>query len=138
MASNEQFAELVLGKVRPDAPFEPAATYDRDGDCIEFLAGPDSFYGERVDDLVTVYYSHETGEIVGALLKGVSRFCQELSKNLPGFAIEIQDGRVRVHALFLARLWSTHSAPNDVRVLTYRKLIEVAEKTHAEAEFCPA
>ena len=86
MASNEQFAELVLGKVRPDARFEPTATYDRDGDCIEFLASPDSFYGERVDDLVTVYYSHDTGEIVGALIKGVSKFCQELSKNLPGFA----------------------------------------------------
>jgi len=39
---------------RPAEQFEPTATYDRDGDCIEFLAKPDSSYAERVDDLETV------------------------------------------------------------------------------------
>ncbi len=39
---------------RPAEQFEPKATYDRGGECIEFLAKPDSFYAERVDDFVTV------------------------------------------------------------------------------------
>lgn len=62
---------------RPSEPFEPSATYDPDGDRIEFIARPDSFYAERVDDLVTVYYSHETNEIVGSLIKGVSQLSRQ-------------------------------------------------------------
>ena len=69
-------ADDALGK--PAQQFRPTATYDPDGDCIEFLAKPDPFYAERVDDLVTVYYSQETNEVIGSLIKGVSRFCQEI------------------------------------------------------------
>jgi len=59
---------------RPTDQFEPTATYDRDGDCIEFLAKPDHLYAERADDLVTVYYSQETNEVIGSLIQGVSGF----------------------------------------------------------------
>jgi hypothetical protein len=44
--------------------------YDPDGACIEFLAKPEPFYAERIDDLVTVYYSQDTHEVIGSLLKG--------------------------------------------------------------------
>ena len=44
------------------------ATYDLDGDCIEFLARPDPFFAEQVDDSLTVYRSQETGEIIGCLI----------------------------------------------------------------------
>jgi hypothetical protein len=55
--SNSEFAERMMLLAKPAEPFEPTANYDPDGDCIEILAKPDSFYAERVDDLVTVYYS---------------------------------------------------------------------------------
>jgi len=80
------------------------ATYDPDGDCIEFLAKPDPFYAERVDALVTVYCSQESNEVVGSLIKGVSRFCHKLLDKMPGFKIEIQDGRVSLVHIFRARL----------------------------------
>ena len=76
VTSNNEFAKrmMLLGRTADD--FMPTATYDPDGDCIEFLASPDPFYAERVDDLVNVYYSQDTGELVGSLIKGVSRLSQ--------------------------------------------------------------
>lgn len=135
--SNSEFAERVR-QLASDAPeFIPTATYDPDGDCIEFIARPDSFYAERIDDLVTVYYSHETNEIIGSLIKGASKFCNSILKAFPGFRIEVQDGRVRLEHLFLAKLWTSRDNPNDVAVLRYRKLIAIAEQTKAETSLIP-
>lgn len=132
--NNEQFAEHVLSKVAADQPFEPTAYYDADGDCIEFIAAPDSYYAERVDTLVTVYRSQETDEIIGSLLKGVSRFLREVLRRSPGFKFEIQDGRMKLVHLFTAKLWTEAPDPNTVPGLTYRKLRQVAEETGAEVE----
>ena len=138
--SNSEFAQFAKGLAKPTEKFAPAATYDPDGDCVEFLAKPDSFYAERIDDLVTVYYSHETNEIVGSLVKGVSRFYRNILKKIPGFKIEVKDGAVLLEHMFLARLWSSENDADDMVVLTYRKLIAVAEQTKAmvPVELCEA
>lgn len=133
--NNDAFAKLVLRKAkRRKAPFEPVVRYDPDGDCIEFIAKPDPFFAERIDKLVTVYYSERTNEIVGSLIKGVSRFQKEISRKLPGFIIVVQDGKVRLEHIFLAGLWSTKPDKEDLRQVTYKKLIEFAENTAAEAQ----
>src|SRR3984957_3426443 len=106
VTSHAEFAKRMMLLARPAEQFRPTATYDPDGDCIEFLAKPEPFFAERVDELVTVYYSQETGEVIGSLLKGVSTFCKELLERMPGFQIEIRDNRVRLVHLFRARLWS--------------------------------
>src|SRR5947209_19236904 len=106
--SKEEFVKRMLLLAKPAGQFRPTATYDPDGDCIEFLAKPDAFYAERVDDLLTVYYSQETGEVVGSLLKGVSKFCQEVLEKMPGFRIEIHDGRLQLVHIFRARPWSSN------------------------------
>jgi hypothetical protein len=135
---NAEFAKRMTLLARPAEQFRPTATYDPDGDCIEFLAKPDPFYAERLDDLVTVYYSQETGEVIGSLLKEVSAFCKEMLQKMPGFQIEINNGRVRLVHLFRARLWSSANDPQDIATLTYRKLMNVAEEANAEvdAEVC--
>ena len=74
VTSNEEFAQRMMLLAQPAEHFQPTATYDPDGDCIEFLTSPDPFYAERIDDLVTVYYSQETNEVIGSLIKGVSEF----------------------------------------------------------------
>ena len=135
---NDDFARQVMHLVRPAEQFEPTAVYDPDGDCIEFLARPDPFYAERVDDLVTVYYSQETHEIVGSLIKGVSSFCKEMFAKFPGFRIEIRDNRLGLEHIFRARLWTSEAEPQDLMTLTYRRLIEVAEQADVDAELCPA
>src|SRR5438132_6846450 len=114
VTSNAEFAKRLMLLARPAEQFRPTATYDVDGDCIEFLAKPDPFYAERVDDLVTVYYSQETGEVIGSLLKGVSSFCKQLLERMPGFKIEIYDGRLQLVHIFRARLWSLPSDPKDM------------------------
>ena len=131
--SNADFAAHLLKLAQGASAFHPTATYDPDGDCIEFLIKPDPFYGERLDDLVTVYYSQETKEIVGSLIKGVSG----LLKRHPGLDIDIQDGRVRLVHLFRASYWNKQD-PQQTVSRTYRKLIEVAEESDVEAELeCP-
>lgn len=71
--SNEDFAQFVLSKVPANHSFRPSAFYDADGDCIEFIVAPDSYYVERVDSIVTVYRSQETNEVVGSLITGVRK-----------------------------------------------------------------
>jgi len=136
--SNRDFAERMMLLARPAEQFEPTAIYDPDGDCIEFLAKPDSFYAERVDDLVTVYYSQETQEVIGSLIKGVRGFSQKILKAMPGCQIEIRDGRVRLVHIFRARLWTSKAAPERSIALTYEKLIKVAEDSQVETEMCSA
>lgn len=134
--ANREFAKRMMLLAQPAEQFKPTATYDPDGDCIEFLAKPDAFCAERVDDLVTVYYSQETGEVTGSLIKDVSAFCREMFQRIPGFRIEIQAGRVNLQHIFLARLWTERFAPDDLATLTYRKLIEVSAETPIEGELC--
>lgn len=136
--SNEEFAKRMMLLARSAEQFEPTATYDPDGDRIEFLAKPDPFYAERVDDLLTVYYSQETDEVVGSLLKGASRFCKQMLEKMPGFRIEIHDGRIKLVHIFRARLWSSKLHPQDLPALVYRKLIEVADDAEVHAELCLA
>ena len=136
VTSNADFAKRMMLLAKPAEQFRPAVTYDSDGDCVEFLASPDSFYAERVDDLVTVYYSQATGEVVGSQIKGVSKFCKSVLEKMPGFRIEIRDGRVSLEHVFRAKLWFSDLAPEDLPCLTYQKLICLAEEAGAEAQLC--
>lgn len=130
------FANKFLALAGEPLPFRPHSTYDKDGDCVEFLAKPGPFYGERIDDLVTVYRSQANDEIVGALVKGVKRFCEKVLAQYPGFGIEIQDGKVKLACLFRAKAWSTPKANDKLPLLLYRKLIDAAEAAEAETELC--
>ena len=97
---------------------------------IEFIAAPDSFFAERIDPLVTVYRSQETAEIVGSLLKGVSKFLRNLLDREPGFRIEIREGRIRLTHLFTANFGRSRLIPTHCRV-TYQKLAKVAKISKA-------
>lgn len=133
--TNDDFAKQMMLLAKPAEKFEPHAYYDADGDCIEFVAKPDSFYAERVDDLVTVYYSQATGELMGSLIKGVSHFLKQTLLKNPGFKIEIEDGGIHLVHLFRAKLWSKAATDeNRMQSLIYKKLIEVAEESDVEVD----
>lgn len=131
--TDQEFAEFVLQKVTGEA-FQPMVRYDADGDCIEFLISDDSYYARRIDSLVTVYYSQETNAIVGSLITGVSQFIRGFQSQVPGFKIEIEDGRLKLEHVFTARLWSSPADPKDGWVLAYKQLRAVAERSGVEAE----
>lgn len=102
--TNDEFAEMILSIPLPEEPFQPTATYDPDGDCIEFIIKPDNFYAHRVDDLVTVYYSEDDNQLIGAFIKSVKAFCKKFAQHSSWFAIIVQKPPVRLSCLFVARL----------------------------------
>lgn len=132
--TKDEFASHVLNKVSPEHQFQPTVTYDADGDCIEFIATQDNFYAVRIDSLITVYRSQENDEIMGSLIKGVSKFLRRVLQKAPGFEIEIKDGRIKLTHLFTARLWTEAEEIEGVLAGTYETLREVAEKSDAEVE----
>jgi len=133
--SKEEFAAEVMKMTNVPEEFKPQAYYDPDGDCIEFFVSDDNFYAERIDELVTVYYSQENkGEIVGSLIKGISRVCKKILEKYPGFMIEIKDGKINLEHLFQAQLWGKEHLGDEVLVLTYQKLIEKARLSNLEPE----
>ena len=132
--SDDNFAawcKAALNEAPDMMPSESRVFYNTDGDCIEFLISDESFYAERVDKLLTVYYGRESGEIVGSLVKGVKRFIAEMTRTSPGFAIEVQDGRVRLKHLFTAGMWKQG---DPIKVKSYKKLRDYAEELSIEAE----
>ena len=140
--NNDKFAEAVLRLAKVQVPFRPTAAYIRDGDCIEFVIAPDDYRARRMDGLVTVYYSRETGKVVGSLIKGVSGFCRKMLKQMPGFRIAIEGGTVKLEHIFLAQLWTQPPDPKDVKLLrTYDALISAAGKVDVVVDLddlCPA
>lgn len=132
--SSSEFGKYMFRLAEKASPFKPSATYDADGDCIEFIASPEVYRAQRLDDLVTVYYGQETGNIVGSLIKGVSGFRKKMRQKIPGFVIEIEDGPVKLVHIFLAKLWTTAPDADKLVAITYRKLIEIAGTADVEAE----
>ena len=130
MVSNDEFARMAEQQGRLDDAFRPFAYQDPDGECIHFIAAPESYYGERVDGMVTVYRGHESKKIVGSQIKGI----KGLMRRHPGLVIDIKDGKVRLHHVLRAGGWATEHAKGDVSVFIYRKLVQLAEQTGAEVE----
>lgn len=120
------FAQAVLRLDVPDE-FRPTATYIPEDDCLECVFLPDDYYAERIDGLVTVYYSHETGAIVGSLIKGFKKLYHRLLTENPGFAIIIQDGAISLEHLFVAHVM-TLAKPSKVIAMKYQKLVATAKK----------
>src|SRR5437660_11790872 len=81
--TNEEFAARVAELAKDAGPPQATAVYDPDGDCIEFLARPEPFYAERIDDPVTVYHSQETRAVLAALISRASRSGSEIPNALP-------------------------------------------------------
>jgi hypothetical protein len=123
--NSEDFVKMLTEK-HPAGPFQPAAMYDKDGDCLEFIASNEAFKGERIDKWVTVYRSRHTGMIVGSLIKNV----KELLDRNPGLRIEIQSGPVRLSHFLQAPKFS---ATSKVVVRTYQEIIDKAAESAVEA-----
>ncbi|HEX4124054.1 MAG TPA: hypothetical protein VHY37_04945 [Tepidisphaeraceae bacterium] len=81
-----EFFDEVGGGAGPAFRAEP--WYNRDGDCIHYHWRSDEFYGDRIDDKLTLYRSVETNDVVGCQIKGISA----LLKKFGDFGIAVSDG----------------------------------------------
>lgn len=104
--------------------FEARPLYVPEGDCLTFYFKDDEAYAERVDELLTVYRSMKSDELVGCQIKGV-RF---ILKNLGNFGVQVKDGSIDLRALFIAYAFATKQWPP---AKTFGELREAAEKAKA-------
>jgi hypothetical protein len=132
--NDHRFADQVLSQVPAHPVRFPRATYDPDGDCIEFLLSNESYYARRIDSLITVYRSQESNEIVGSLITGVRKFLTQVLQRAPGFKVEIRDGRILLQHIFTAWLWCERVAAENQEVHLYNFLRARAEEAGAEVE----
>jgi hypothetical protein len=141
MNADEFLKHVTEGARPPEVAFGTHATYSQDGDCIEFLAVAESYYGERIDDLITVFYSHRTGQIIGSLIKGVKAHL----RSHPNLIVSIVDQKIRIDHLLISNAATSNKQLDKVTVRVYQRLVKVAEESNAMAEvpnineeLCPA
>src|SRR5688572_12793423 len=115
-------AEFLAGK-RP-GEFSPQGHYVAAGDTLIFYFKDSESYGERIDELLTVYRSIATKEMVGCQIKSI-RFILE---RLGSFGVHVQDGEVDLRLIFVAyALASKHVPPGS----TLEELRNAAEISNA-------
>ena len=78
--------------------FRPHPHYYRDSDSLTFFLKDEDVVARRVDELLTVYVSAKTEELVGAKIKGV----RQILSTLGNFGVTIKDAGLTLGMLFLA------------------------------------
>ena len=78
--------------------FKPKPMYSVHGDFLTFFFRDDDAYEKRVDELLTIYLSESTKELVGCKIKGV----KDILRTLGNFGVLIRDKRIMLSMLFLA------------------------------------
>jgi hypothetical protein len=84
-----------LEKARPRG-FKPRPFYGTEEDSLTFHFANDESYAKRVDELLTLFLSLKTDELVGCQVKGV----RMKLKRLGDFGISIKHGKVRLALVF--------------------------------------
>ncbi len=103
--------------------FRPEPWYNRDGDSIHYHWREEEFYGDRIDDKLTVYRSTASDNAVGCEIKGVSALLKKLGDF--GIAIGLQDGTPLAMFLFISQATADQSTGDPAqRQKTYRYVLE--------------
>ena len=76
--------------------FELRPYYGLEEDSLTFYFAKAESYGQRVDELLTLFLSVKTDELVGCQVKGIRKYL----KRLGHFGIAIKHGRVRLDLFF--------------------------------------
>ena len=117
----------LLASSSPREEFKPFAIHNRDGDCLEFFFENDAHYARRLDGWLTIYYSEDTNDIIGGLVKGVERLLQEF----PRIKIEVDEGTVTLACLLTG---PSYNAGDATHVKKYKHMIDSAERTKLTPE----
>ncbi len=89
---NAEFERFVLS-LSPAEQFTPRAFHNVDGDCIELIFSPESYFAKRLTDTLTILIGEESGKPIGLLLKGVRGFLRRMMQRHPGLKIEIEENK---------------------------------------------
>ena len=103
--------------------FQPYARYCRESDCLEIYVGDDDAYAERVDAVLTVYWSEADHDaLMGCEIKGVRTLVREAD----AVGVEIsRDGKLQLSALITAY---RGLYPDRIPLRSYDKLMRFARE----------
>jgi hypothetical protein len=97
-------SEFLENKPKTGA-FRPCPLYIPEGDSLTFYLKDEDSYGERIDELLTIYKSSANDEIVGCQIKGVRRKLKELRK----FMVTLKAPTLDLGLLFLTYMATSDS-----------------------------
>jgi hypothetical protein len=80
----------------PCKGFRPVPFYSEMGDFVTYHARGERCYERRIDDLLTVYLSMETKELVGCKIKGVKHLLQTAGEPF----VSLNGGKVKLAFFF--------------------------------------
>jgi hypothetical protein len=90
-----QNLEEYLEANRPRG-FRGVPHYFAQGDFVTYYFRNDPCYAERVDDLLTVFLTFDSNEVVGCKIKGV----KHILRTAGNFGVALDDGDVRLGMFF--------------------------------------
>jgi hypothetical protein len=113
----------------PPQGFQPVPHYHSDGDFVTYYFRNDRCYAERVDDLLTVFVSFESKELVGCKIKGI----QQILRTAGNFGVSLDAGQVRLGMFFFV---GASLAKSEVQRIRYEQIGQKAQNvTMNRAEF---
>ena len=125
-----EFFDRITGDNETQFSGEPA--YNPYGDCIHYHWRQDEFYGDRIDDKLTVYRSIASGDAVGCQIKGVTALIAKLGDF--GISLKEQDGTPLAMFLFASQATTHSSGESNAadREKMYQYLLEQVGKAKVE------
>ena len=99
-------------KDRPSEKFQVRPVFDFDDDSLSILLKNDDHFSERIDDLLTVYRSFETKQVIGFELK---RIIKELKRLEDKIEFNISASKIHVSVLLAERF--PHASQEAINVL---------------------
>ncbi len=133
MITKDDLERRIAKESSKQGAFRPTVRYDADGDYLEFVVSTESFY---VDDHkpAGIYYGQDTAEVVGFRIKKVSQLIGDFIKKNPGFKSEFHNRRIKMEQIITVKIWSSDPNADDMVLIAFKKLREVAKKNDIEAE----
>lgn len=76
--------------------FQPIPLYVASGDYLSLYLVEDRCVAQRVDDLLTVYLSMESKDLVGCKIKGIKKILEQANS----FGVHLDAGAIKLRFLF--------------------------------------
>ncbi|MGL6097338.1 MAG: hypothetical protein ACRC7O_16255 [Fimbriiglobus sp.] len=120
-------AETLTDYIRTNRPrgFRATPHYFPSGDYLTYFSSEERCVAERLDDVITIYLSAETKELVGCKVKGV----RQILETAGAFRVAVgDDAGIRLGFFFFAGA-APDRAGQEVKLKWYERLRELADVT---------
>jgi len=101
------------------AAFSPTPHYDPDSDSLSIFVSDDESFRERIDELLTVYRSFRTKEVVGCHVKHVRKILDTVHM----FQLGIESRTITIGLILMGLRVTTEGDQAVVKNATYREII---------------